>query len=75
MDLESVGSLLPVLAYGDLEEQDWCSLSAGDCIHFILLAQQGLQLLLQEVAIVHDSLVSFDMFGSGGPKQARGILR
>lgn len=53
----AVGILLPVLAYGDLEEQDWCSLTTAHCLAFIQLAQQALQLLLQELAAVHESLV------------------
>lgn len=53
-----IGALLPILAYGDLAEQDWQSLSVADCTQFIQLAQCGLQFLLQEVASLHADLVN-----------------
>lgn len=52
-----MGAVLPMLAYGNLDQQDWCSLNTNDCIQFIQLAQHGLQFLLQELASIHAKLV------------------
>lgn len=56
-------ALLPMLAYGSLDEQDWRRLSSTDCVQFIQLAQCGLQYLLQEVASLHAKLV-INMYSS-----------
>ena len=54
---EVMGAVLPMLAYGNLDQQDWCSLNTKDCIQFIQLAQHGLQFLLRELASIHARLV------------------
>lgn len=59
-DVESLGqlcSVLPMLAYGDVAQESWQDLRAGDCVHFIQLAQCALEFMLSQAHDVHMNLV------------------
>lgn len=55
--LDAVCSVLPMLAYGDISQEAWQDLQAGDCIHFIQLAQRAVRNMLSEADAAHLSLV------------------
>ncbi len=55
--LEALCSVLPTLAYGDISQEAWQDLRAGDCIHFIQLAQRAVRYMLSEAGAAHMSLV------------------
>ena len=55
--LEALCSVLPSLAYGDMSQEAWQDVRAGDCIHFIQLAQRALRYMLSEAEAAHMSLV------------------
>lgn len=55
--LEALCSVLPMLAYGDISQEAWQDLRAGDCIHFIQLAQRAVRYMLSEADAAHMSLV------------------
>lgn len=61
-DTEQLGqlcSVLPMLAYGDVAQEPWQDLRAGDCVHFIQLAQCALEFMLSQAHDVHMTLVRF----------------
>jgi len=55
--LDALCSVLPMLAYGDISQEAWQDLQAGDCIHFIQLAQRAVRYMLSEADAAHMSLV------------------
>jgi len=55
--MEALFSVLPMLAYGDISQEAWQDLRAGDCIHFIQLAQRAVRYMLSEADAAHMSLV------------------
>ncbi len=55
--LEGLCRVLPTLAYGDISQEAWQDLRAGDCIHFIQLAQRAVRYMLSEADAAHMSLV------------------
>lgn len=55
--MEALFSVLPMLAYGDISHEAWQDLRAGDCIHFIQLAQRAVRYMLSEADAAHVSLV------------------
>ena len=55
--LEALCSVLPLLAYGDISQEAWQDVRAGDCIHFIQLAQRAVRYMLSEAEAAHMSLV------------------
>ena len=55
--LEALCIVLPMLAYGDISQEAWQDLQAGDCIHFIQLAQRAVRYMLSEADAAHLSLV------------------
>ncbi|DBB01692.1 TPA: hypothetical protein ACH3X1_000320 [Trebouxia sp. C0004] len=55
--LEALCSVLPMLAYGDISQVAWQELPAGDCVHFIQLAQRAVRYMLSEADAAHMSLV------------------
>ncbi|KAL0032997.1 hypothetical protein WJX77_009924 [Trebouxia sp. C0004] len=54
--LEALCSVLPMLAYGDISQVAWQELPAGDCVHFIQLAQRAVRYMLSEADAAHMSL-------------------
>jgi len=51
--MEALFSVLPMLAYGDISQEAWQDLRAGDCIHFIQLAQRAVRYMLSEADAAH----------------------
>ena len=60
--MQRLCNVLHMLAYVDMRQQPWQDLRASDCLHFIQLAQCGLEYLLRQAATVHSALVRLHLF-------------
>ena len=63
--LQQLCNILHILAYADICQQPWQDLRTSDCLHFIQLAQRGLEYMLRLASTAHSALVSLNLYTFG----------